>query len=303
MRSVQVLLSSYNGGESIKRQIDSILNQKEVDIHILIRDDGSKDQTRKILKVYQNRYPDKIQIVFGDNVGYKKSFFSLIQMAGTFDYYAFADQDDYWFDDKEISSIRTMESDLYQGPKLAQVDILFSNDKLKPINPQPHKRNVLITSHDQIYADDIFQGCTMTWNYEAMKLFKQYVPKGNYSHDHWVGKICYLLGRVYFVPDEKMDYIRYENNVSITGNRFAARILRLKRLLRTKGSVYDNFGLDLLIGYKKQLSSHDQQICQDFFSYKHNWRAKWRLLSNFKLKRGSLIGTLFYKFSILMNRV
>ena len=37
MKTVQILLSSYNGEKYISRQIDSILCQKDVEIHLLIR--------------------------------------------------------------------------------------------------------------------------------------------------------------------------------------------------------------------------------------------------------------------------
>ena len=45
MKTVQILLSSYNGEKYISRQIDSILQQKDVEVHLLIRDDGSTDGT------------------------------------------------------------------------------------------------------------------------------------------------------------------------------------------------------------------------------------------------------------------
>ena len=50
MDKVQVLLSTYNGEKYIKEQIESILNQKEVEIALLIRDDGSTDKTIQILE-------------------------------------------------------------------------------------------------------------------------------------------------------------------------------------------------------------------------------------------------------------
>ena len=50
MKSVLILISTYNGGEKIKRQIDSILEQKVVDVSVLIRDDGSDEQTKSVLK-------------------------------------------------------------------------------------------------------------------------------------------------------------------------------------------------------------------------------------------------------------
>ena len=45
MDKVLVLLSSYNGEKYIDEQIDSLFAQEGVDVHVLIRDDGSTDNT------------------------------------------------------------------------------------------------------------------------------------------------------------------------------------------------------------------------------------------------------------------
>ena len=93
---VKVLLSSYNGENYIDKQITSILNQENVDISILIRDDGSKDNTRNLLSKYAEN--PHIEVVYGENIGFKKSFSTLVKLAAkddtAFDYFAFADQDD-----------------------------------------------------------------------------------------------------------------------------------------------------------------------------------------------------------------
>ncbi len=303
MRSVQVLLSSYNGEKYIERQIKSILAQEEVDIHLLIRDDGSKDSTRKIIAAYANRYPDKVEVVIGENLGYKKSFLTLLKLAGEYDYYAFADQDDYWLPDKEISSIREMEKDPEDIPKLAQVDLLATDENLKPLVPPPAYQELCITDHDSVYAGDFFQGCIMTWNKKSMDLFRDYTPKGNYSHDHWVGKVTYLMGRVYFVKEKKIYYTRHGDNTSTTDNRFGGRCRRLMILLHGEAEVYDNIGQDLLDGYRQRLLLHDLKMCEDFACYKHDFAAKWRLLTNRKLRRPSALATVLYKFCILINRV
>ena len=52
MSKVLVLLSTYNGEKFLKEQLDSILSQKHVDVYLLIRDDGSRDATRDIIKEY-----------------------------------------------------------------------------------------------------------------------------------------------------------------------------------------------------------------------------------------------------------
>ena len=51
--NVAVLMSTFNGEKYIREQIDSLLGQKSVDINIYIRDDGSSDDTLKILEEYK----------------------------------------------------------------------------------------------------------------------------------------------------------------------------------------------------------------------------------------------------------
>lgn len=46
-KSITVLLSTYNGEKYLTEQIDSLMIQKGVDLHVLIRDDGSTDATIK----------------------------------------------------------------------------------------------------------------------------------------------------------------------------------------------------------------------------------------------------------------
>src|SRR5690348_2804286 len=52
---VLVLLASYNGGAWIGEQIESILAQKEVDVHVIVRDDGSTDGTRTRVAQFAHR--------------------------------------------------------------------------------------------------------------------------------------------------------------------------------------------------------------------------------------------------------
>ena len=104
MKTVIVLLSTYNGTKYLSEQLDSLYSQNGVDIHIIARDDGSKDNTVEILKSYQNKF-GKMTILAEDNVGCAKSFFSLIHYVCQSkdlkaDYFAFCDQDDVWLPEK-----------------------------------------------------------------------------------------------------------------------------------------------------------------------------------------------------------
>jgi len=49
---VNVLISTYNGEKYLSILLDSLLKQSDVEIYIIIRDDGSKDATVNIIKKY-----------------------------------------------------------------------------------------------------------------------------------------------------------------------------------------------------------------------------------------------------------
>ena len=57
---VTVLMSTYNGERFIKQQLDSIFNQKNINVRLVVRDDGSTDKTLDILNEYKESGNDLI---------------------------------------------------------------------------------------------------------------------------------------------------------------------------------------------------------------------------------------------------
>lgn len=64
---VTVYITNYNYGRFIKQAIDSVLNQKLKDFELIIIDDGSIDNSRKIIELYRNN--PKVTIVYQKNKG------------------------------------------------------------------------------------------------------------------------------------------------------------------------------------------------------------------------------------------
>lgn len=50
---VLVIMATYNGEKYLQEQLDSILRQKNIQVDILVRDDGSNDKTKKFLSAIQ----------------------------------------------------------------------------------------------------------------------------------------------------------------------------------------------------------------------------------------------------------
>lgn len=77
---IVVLLSSYNGEKYLCEQLDSLINQSLRPSQIIIRDDGSTDNTLAILDKYCSEY-DFISYEKGENLRPAKSFMELIRKA------------------------------------------------------------------------------------------------------------------------------------------------------------------------------------------------------------------------------
>jgi rhamnosyltransferase len=121
-KKIAVLLASYNGTKYIKEQIDSILNQKEVDVAIFVSDDLSTDGTVEYL---QDIYKDEKRLVYLESNqkfgGAAKNFYRLIKDVdfSNFDYISLSDQDDIWYEDKLIRASKIIED--------KQIDVYSSN--------------------------------------------------------------------------------------------------------------------------------------------------------------------------------
>ena len=90
------MMSTFNGERNLVRQVKSILAQRGVRVLLTIRDDGSQERTVSLLKEINRAYKN-VEVVFGENIGYKKSFLSLFDYLNKdADYFAFSDQDDIW---------------------------------------------------------------------------------------------------------------------------------------------------------------------------------------------------------------
>ena len=104
---IDILLATYNGEKYIDKQIKSLLTQDregmDTDIRILIRDDGSTDDTlniiQKRLEFYRERRDNLMEVKILDDripTGSPAANFLKLLSVSTADYVMFSDQDDMW---------------------------------------------------------------------------------------------------------------------------------------------------------------------------------------------------------------
>jgi glycosyltransferase involved in cell wall biosynthesis len=63
---VSVIVPNYNHARYLRQRIDSILNQTFKDFELIILDDFSSDESRKIIDEYASAYPDIIRCYYND---------------------------------------------------------------------------------------------------------------------------------------------------------------------------------------------------------------------------------------------
>lgn len=110
---VSVLVTTYNHEKYITQAIESILAQKcNFDFEIVIGEDFSKDDTRKICLELQRKYPQNIKLILNsENKGLLRNFCdTMLQCNGK--YIAECSGDDFWNDANKLQK---------------QIDILEAN--------------------------------------------------------------------------------------------------------------------------------------------------------------------------------
>lgn len=212
---IDILLATYNGEKYLEEQLDSILNQTYENFRLLISDDGSKDNTRKILEKYSKK-DNRIILFFQEkNLGVIKNFEFLLRKVEN-KYYMFSDQDDIWEKNKIEKSIIKLEetnSDLVYSD-LEVVDenlniIYKSYWKLKGIYKKIKKYN----NFKSLYLNNFVTGCTIIAKSEQIK---DVLPLPNTSkyilHDYWIALIISQKGKITYIEEPLIKYRQHKNN-------------------------------------------------------------------------------------------
>lgn len=99
MKTVSVVMCTYNGAEFIREQLDSIISQTYPIYELIIQDDCSTDETVAIIKEYMEKYSFIKLYINEHNLGFNQNFKNACMKASG-DFVAISDQDDVWFPEK-----------------------------------------------------------------------------------------------------------------------------------------------------------------------------------------------------------
>ena len=302
--SLIVLMSTYNGEKYLIEQLDSLLMQDLKPDRILIRDDGSKDNTVDILKDYASRY-DHIEYYCGDNIGVYRSFYELICKAGDYDYYALCDQDDVWFKDKLSVGVEMLSKEDNDIPLLYASRYTLTDKDLNPINSDVSSLYGY-SDFDHALVYHSAPGCTFIFNNKAREKILMYDMNCRYCliHDAIIHKVVTMFGKMILDNDSHMYYRQHgDNQIGMSADRFKEFKDRIGRFLFGKIINYrSNTARELLDVYGELIDDDKKRLLDMLANYQKDNKLKKALLNEDAFKTGT-INDYFFKLLVLTNRI
>lgn len=303
---VAILLATYNGGQFLVAQLESLESQAHQNWYLIVSDDGSTDNTLKILQDYQTRWPEgKLIIRSGPQQGYCKNFLSLACDESILaDLYAFCDQDDVWLDTKlSVAIENTLQNQEDDLAYLYCGRTIYVDERLKKIGCSPlfafpkTFRNALIQS--------VAGGNTMVFNQKTKELLEKVGVVDHPSHDWWLYQLVTGVGGLVFYDTIPQVLYRQHKNALVGGNTsFLAKLERVSMVFKGQFRKWSDQNVDILCMTKPHLN-HGGKETLELFKRMRNapLKDRFRLLEVAGLYRQTWRGTISLMLAALFKKI
>ena len=299
-KKVTILMSTYNGEKYILEQLESLINQTYKKLKIIVRDDGSTDNTINIIKQVQKKV-NNITLIPGENVGFINSFFELLSVDSNSDYYAYCDQDDVWMENKIERVVKFLSKTNEEKPVL-----YFSNSDYYDTN-----MNFLATAEkNKMYSfrnslvECVTQGMTMVINKFTKELIIKNKPSNCLYHDWWTYMICSGFGEIVYDDKSLVKYRRHNKSVTVEGkNPFQLLKFRIKKFImgeslkqiKEQWREYEKF-------YADKLGEQDRKLLA-LFTHKYNFLIALKKMFYPKRFRRKIIDEISVRILFLFGKL
>jgi glycosyltransferase involved in cell wall biosynthesis len=294
---VVILMSTFNGERFVEEQLRSILIQLPPDGRVIVRDDGSTDQT---VSRIQALCDPRVSIIRGENIGFARSFLALMAMAPLdADMYMLSDQDDVWLPVKVQRAWDHIKEHAHRPT------LYCSRLKLVDVNLQPIHLSInwqRPPSFHNALTENIVTGCTAAFNGPALNLVR---IAGDASliffHDWWLYLVVSAFGDVVFDREPTILYRQHGQNVIGMGagiQRYWAilRFLRKVNWIHIMFNQIDNF----VLTHGARLDGAQHRFISRFFHPSHP-ASILRLLLVPQRLRQSMLGELLFRGLLVAN--
>ncbi|MGH7508229.1 MAG: glycosyltransferase family 2 protein [Gemmatimonadales bacterium] len=236
--SVTILLSTYNGSRFLAEQIESIRRQSFTNWNLLVRDDGSSDET--VWVVESMAAADRRVALLKDrrgNLGPTGSFGVLLEhvLESGAGYVALADQDDIWELNKLARQVDLLEREEREvgetTPLLVHSDLAVVREDLSLVHPSFFAFQGLRRPADwplgRLLIQNVVTGCTTLFNRALLRVAVPVPPV--IMHDWWLALCAVASGRVVYLPEPTVRYRQHGQNAQGSRGWRSAVIKALRR--------------------------------------------------------------------------
>lgn len=277
MAGVIIILSTYNGAKYLEEQMESLLKQT-YPVRIYIHDDGSSDETMDIIRRYDGYQHNGTSVVICENSGinlrYPLCFLDTLLKSEKADYYAFCDQDDFWFPEKTETGVHCLENRDQSKPLLFYSAVNYCDEDLN-IKRQSHftenqtGENERIDPVKLIYGGGVL-GMSVLFNHTMREYLEAAVKDCEWkTKDELIKKIAAACGEVWYTEKPLANYRRHRNAVTAKTNTVSSvkkivsvvkKSVQNDALLRKDEQIYGF----LLSHYAENMLPQQKEIAESF---------------------------------------
>lgn len=216
MDLITVVIPIYNVEKYLEKCIKSVLNQTYKNIEVLLINDGSPDNSDKIMERFSEK-DDRIKCFYKKNGGLSDARNYALKRANG-KYICFIDSDD--FIDK------TYVEKLYNSIIKEKSEIAWCN--FRKIKNNDKKEKIIITEED-LWSFEMASACNKLFLTSLFKKNKIEFPKGIWYEDlATIPRIIFISKKVSWVNE---DLYNYNYNSSSITKTYSNRCLEMKKVL------------------------------------------------------------------------
>jgi glycosyltransferase involved in cell wall biosynthesis len=223
---VSVCMASYRGASYVLEQLESILEQLEVNDEVVIVDDASPDNTVETIRSIAD---PRIRLIESPgNRGYVRAFETAV-LASRGEYVFLSDQDDVWVPGRVAAMLTALKS----------VRVVASNFEILGGDSRPWIPPLRSTWDARPGANlfgimvgyRAYYGCGMAFRRDMVPIFTPIPPYMRESHDLWLAICGNLAGSVGHLEQATLLRRLHETNETPAGFRSLGRIIAARIML------------------------------------------------------------------------
>lgn len=217
---IDIALATYNGGRFLAEQLRSLQAQTHLNWILFARDDGSTDNTLRLLQAFADENPGRVILLSDDHgrLGVTGNFNAVLS-ATRGRYVALADQDDVWLPEKLASLLTEMASAEASAPSgtpvLVHSDARVVDASLADSAPSLWRYGALdvVTGarFHRMLLTNVATGCTTLVNRALLDVALP-IPQEAAMHDWWLALAASAFGELRALAQPTVLYRQHEHN-------------------------------------------------------------------------------------------